>query len=348
MKYGFIPTGLFERLALATGKVPIPVFDALYSIMKARALMAGVRLGVFEALRDGAHAARDIAGKLGLDPDCLELLLRALVLAEYIGQRADGRFQLQPLARRTLLNGAPMELTGFVEWNYTHWEFAEHLEDLLRTGRGVEFHATLTDPAAWGHYQRAMLELARLDAAVVARAVPVAAGATRLLDLAGSHGLLGAAICRVHPPMRSTVLDLPQAIEHARALASAEGITDVVEHRAGTLLDDDFGRDYDVALLANILHHFKPDRMLAILNKTRGALRPTGTVAIWDVEGARRSSPVSHRDAPALFFRLTSTARAYHGGEYADWLRQSGFTNVVVKRPRRTLGNVLVYGIRPE
>ncbi len=348
MKYGFIPTTLFERLALASGKVPIPIFDALYGIMKARALMAGVRLGVFEAMRDGARDAATMARTLGLDADCLELLLRALVLAEYVERRADGRFQLRPLARRTLLDGAPMELTGFVEWNYTHWEFAAHLEELLRTGRGVEFHATLSAPAAWGHYQRAMLELARIDAAVVARSVPVPYGAGRLLDLAGSHGLLGAAICRVHPPMRSTVFDLPQAIEHARALATAEGITDIVEHRTGNLLDDDFGKDYDVVLAANILHHFKPDQVLAILEKARDALRPGSTLAIWDVEGSRNGAPVSLRDAPALFFRLTSTARAYHGDEYAAWLRQAGFGEVTIKRPRRTLGNVLVYGRRQE
>ena len=54
---------------------------------------------------------------------------------------------------------------------------------------------------------------------MLARHVPVRKGATRLLDLAGSHGLMGATLCRKHPPMRSTVIDLPAAIEHARRLA---------------------------------------------------------------------------------------------------------------------------------
>jgi hypothetical protein len=115
-----------------------------------------------------------------------------------------------------------------------------------------------------------------------------------------------------------------------------------VDHRAGDLLEDDFGNDYDVALVANILHHFKPDQILKILAKTRDALRPGITLAIWDVEGSRHGAAVTPRDAPALFFRLTSTARAYDGDEYADWLRRAGFTQVVVKRPRRTLGNVLI------
>ena len=82
-----------------------------------------------------------------------------------------------------MVDGAARELTGFVQWNYTQWEFAGHLETLVRTGEGVEFHSTLNDPEAWGHYQKAMLETARFDASTLVRHVPVRRGATRLLDL---------------------------------------------------------------------------------------------------------------------------------------------------------------------
>jgi hypothetical protein len=120
----------------------------------------------------------------------------------------------------------------------------------------------MTDPADWAVYQRAMLDVARFDVATLAARVPVRRGATRLLDIAGSHGLFGAALCRKHPPMTSTVTELPQALEAARALAAAERITDVVTHRAGDITTLDFAREpeglSDAALLANILHHFDP------------------------------------------------------------------------------------------
>ena len=96
-------------------------------------------------------------------------------------------------------------MTAFLEWNYRQWEMVPHLEELLRTGRGVDFHRTMTDPADWAVYQRAMLEVARFDVATLAARVPVRRGATRLLDIAGPHGLFGAALCRKHPPMTSTV-----------------------------------------------------------------------------------------------------------------------------------------------
>src|SRR5688500_9562070 len=104
MKYGVIPTNPLERLALWAGKVPVPALDVLYGIMKARAIMAGVRLGIFEAMREGEHRAEDLAARLRLDASCLELLMRTLVLCEYLEQRPGG-FALSKLGRRTMVRG---------------------------------------------------------------------------------------------------------------------------------------------------------------------------------------------------------------------------------------------------
>jgi 2-polyprenyl-3-methyl-5-hydroxy-6-metoxy-1,4-benzoquinol methylase len=342
MQYGAIPTSLAERVALAAGLVPVPVLDTMFGMLKARCVMAGVSLGVFESVAQEPRSAASMAAALDLDEACLELLLRSLVFCGYLDMAGE-RFALSDLGRRSMVGGAPKELVGFVMWNYTQWAFAGELETLIRTGRGIEFHATLDDPAAWGHYQKAMLETARLDAPVLVRHVPVRPGATRLLDLAGSHGLMGAAICRKHPPMRSTVVDLPAAIGHARALATASGIAELVEHRSGDLTTDDLGHDWDVVLLSNILHHFQPNQIRSILRRVHEALHDDGTVAIWELERPRREKRPSEGDGIALFFRLTSTAGAYSGEEYVEWLAEAGFTRTKVVRPRLSPGAILIH-----
>lgn len=267
MKFGAIPTSLAERLALMSGKVPVPVLDALIGPLKARCIMTAASLGLFEALRERSLTAADLAGRCRVDAGSLELLLRALVVFDYARQQrgsrgagsagspgspgsTDGadRFALTPLARRTMLADAPQALTGYLAFNAVQWRFLEQLDALLLTGRGLDFHATMTDPAEWQAYQQAMLEFARFDAPILAARVPVAPGAVSLLDLGGSHGLLGAAICRRHPPLRSTVIDLPSALPHARALARAEHLEDVVSHEAGDLLTADLGHERDVVL----------------------------------------------------------------------------------------------------
>ena len=341
MKYGLIPTNILERLALWSGKLPVPMMDALFGPMKTRAIMAGVTLGIFEGLRDGPLSADVLASRLTLDAGALDLLLRTLVMCEYLTHQ-QSRFALSPLARRTMLHDAPMPLVGYMRFNYEQLKFLDHLEALVRTGRGLDFHETMTDPQSWADYQRGMLEAAHFAAPIVAARVPVPRQATSLLDLAGSHGLLGAAICRRHPPLRSTVIDLPQAVVHARRLAETAGIADIVTHRDGNLLTSDLGRDHDVVLLSNILHHFRPETNQAILARVRDALRRDGVVAIWELEAPRRDSPVTSGDGAALYFRLTSTAGAYHGDEYAGWLREAGFERITVVRPALAPGNVLV------
>jgi hypothetical protein len=341
MKYGLIPTTLVERLALWFGKVPVPMLDALFGPLKTRAIMAGVQLGVFEAMREGEHSAADLAARLSLDADALEMLLRGLVVCDYMVQRGE-RFALSSLARRTMIAGAPMELTGFLRFNYAQWEFIEHLEELVRTGRGLDFHETMTSPERWRDYQRGMLEAARFDAPIVAARVPVANGATSLLDLAGSHGLYGAMICRRHPPMRSTVIDLPQAVAHARVIAHAEGLDDVVTHREGDLMTADLGRNHDVVLLSNILHHFVPERIVLVLQRVCTALKTGGTAAIWEIEAPKKGSRVTGGDGAALYFRLASTAGAFHGDQYEEWLGLAGFSAVTITRPALSPGSVLV------
>ena len=218
-------------------------------------------------------------------------------------------------------------------WNFVQWDLIGNLEELVRTGRGLDLHQTLRGAEMWQWYQDAMLDVSRVAAPILANLVPVRAGAQQLLDIGGSHGLLGAAICRKHPPMRSIVLDLPAAIEQARARAQRAGIDDVVEHRAGNVLEDDLPADMDVVLLANVIHHFTKDDAIRVLQKARTAMKTGGTVAIWDFDRPSAGAlPELAADASALYFRLTSTSQVVPGDEYAEWLREAGFAGVSLKR----------------
>ena len=345
MKFGVIPGNLLERLAIAAGKVPIPLLDSLYGPIKARALLTAVRLDLFAVIGTGWHSAASLAPQISADPAALDLLLRTLVFAGYLRQDGE-QYALSKLARRSFLPQCNLPMTGLVRWNHWMWDMVAHMEDTIRTGHGVDYHASLQDPAGWAAYQRGMFEIARLNAPVVAKLIPVPRGATRLLDLAGSHGLFGAAVCRRHPGLRATVLDLPPAIEPAQALAREARIEDVVEHRAGDLLQDDLGQGWNVALLCNILHHFMPDGIARLLQRVHAALAPDATLAIWEIERPKAGSKAGDGDGAALFFRVTSTAGTYHGEDYSGWLQAAGFRAVRTRRPALSPGSVLVTAMR--
>lgn len=342
MRYGASPEGWLETLAFAAGKVPLPALDALVALVKTRAIMAGVKLGVFEALAAGPLPAPAVAAACRLDPPATLLLLRALAFAGYLELEGES-FSLSRLGRDTMLPGAPRDFRGYLRWNYTQWELVQGLGELVAGGRAFDFHHTLEDPEAWADYQRAMAEIARGDAPRVAALVPVKRGARRLLDLAGSHGAYGAAICRRHPGLMSLVIDLPAALPASRELAREMGHAGLVEHRAGNLLEDQLPAGQDVAMLSQILHHFRPEQIVGLLGKVHGALERDGTVAIWEIEApdARREK-AGLGDGAALYFRLTSGARAYHGQDYRGWLEQAGFGRIRVRRPLLTPGGLLL------
>ncbi len=347
MKIKPVAENLTERVALSFGLLPMPVLDTLFPLMKARALMAALRLGIFEGLAAGPLTGTALAAKLGVDAESLMLLLRVVTAAGYLETRR-GAFSLSAETRRTLLPGSAMDSRGFVEFNALQWQLMESLEPMIRTGVGVDFHVTLEDPAQWQVYQRSMLEIARQHAPILTKRVPVRPGATRLLDLAGSHGVLGAALCRRHPPLRSVVLDLPAALPHARALALEAGVHDLVEHRPANILEDDFEADQDVVVLANVLHHFSPAQNREVIRRVFEATRPGGTVAIWEIE--RREDDVAPellRDISSLIFRVSSTSRCFAASDYRTWLTEAGFDAIRTARAITAPIHVLVHARKP-
>lgn len=338
-------SNVLELLALAAGVVPVPAVESLLPLIKARAVSVAVNLGIFEVLKECPLTARDLGQRCGVSPEGTGFLLRTLIWAGYLEPCGTDQFRLTKLSRSSMLISSPRSQVGFVTWNsHATAALLGQLEDCLRQGRGLDFHHTMADPALWASYQRAMMEGARFAAPTLARLVPVKKGARKLLDVAGSHGLLGASICRRHPPMRSTVLDLPSAVGHARVLAGELKINDVVEHRPGNLLIDSFGDENDVILLSNILHNLDPAAIPDVLTRAAASASRGATIAIWEVETPDRSARPNHGDAFALFCWTTSTSGCFTAKQYSEWLRQAGLGDITRKHPKSNPGQVLVWG----
>ena len=97
-------------------------------------------------------------------------------------------------------------------------------------------------------------------------------------------------------------------------------------------LKDEYG-EADVVILANILHHFSPSVNREILGRARRALKPGGSIGIFDIEAPGKDSPPEAAgDAAALFFRITSNSACFSGEDYTGWLAESGFSKPRVVR----------------
>jgi len=344
MRYGTIPKGVQERLAAALGVVPYPMLDVLVAPLQARALIEAQRAGVFKSLARGRGAVTtvELATSLELDESCLDLVLRLLVSMGYVKSRK-GLWSLTARGRKHFGEKAPAAFGDFAAFGAPQWDWISRLGEVLRTGQGVEIHRTLGE-AEWPLYQRAMAEGAREIAPFIVKELPVPKGARLCLDVAGSHGLVGAALCRAHPGLRSIVLERAEALPEARRLAEEAGITDVVSFRECDVLKEGYGEGADVVVLANILHHFGPEANLGILGRARAALKPRGIVAIFDIESpGPEAGPEAAADAAALFFRITSSGACFSERDYRTWLAQSGFVEARTARSLLLPSRFLVF-----
>jgi SAM-dependent methyltransferase len=333
MRVGLMAENPLERALLATGLVPAAMLEA-YSPAYARAIATATRLGMFEALSGGARSAKAVAETCQTDLRATEKLLNLLVTMKYVGYRG-GTYTLARNTRRWLLADAPGSIRDMILMKELEWSWIDQLESFVRDGQPLDVHGTMSTDD-WGAYQRGMRAQANVLGPFLARRVPVPAGATAMLDIGGSHGYFSVVLCRRHPGLQATVLDLPPAVEHAVPLLEREGMGDRVVHRAGDALTDDLGEAaFDLILMFSLVHHFDDATNRLLVRRAARALRPGGYLVIGDA--LRPKSPGRGGQQGAffdLYFALTSKSGLWTFDEMRSWQVDAGLA------PRKSMSLV--------
>lgn len=348
MRLGAIPENPIEWALLKAGQLPTPLLDTLVGMLLVRTILVGVKFGVFEALAAGPLAPAEAAGRIGADARATQKLLNALVGAKYL-QYVDGRYALSPVSRKWLLPDSDPSLHDSILFRFLEWDLVEGFDEFLRTGKPLDVHENFTSDEEWNLYQRGMRSNAGVGAAEVARRTPVREGATAMLDIGGSHGYFSVALCRRHPALRATILDLPSAVKEAAPILARENMGDRVVHRAGNALTDDLGENaWDLVFISHLVHHFDEETNRELAKRAARALKPGGALVIQEI--IRPHSPNDAGQMGALmdfYFALTSLSGTWSVEEIADWQKGAGLTP---QRPivlRTGPGVMLQAGIKP-
>ena len=203
-----------------------------------------------------------------------------------------------------------------------------HLTDSARKGGAHSQNSTTsTENPIWLSFARTMGPLMFPGAAGLAELISVDQNrATKVLDISASHGIWGLAFARKNPKAQVVGVDWAPVLEIARENARAAGLENRFSTIAGSAFDVDFGRDYDVVLVPNFLHHFSQAECVRFLKKAHAALRPGGTVAIVEfVPEPDRITPPAAAGFSLVMLATTQEGDAYTFAEYADMLAQAGF-----------------------
>jgi len=331
MKIGPLPENLIEFVLWAAGALPTPLVDTFQAIVRARAIMIASKLGLFDALADKPLPAAALAGRIGTESRATEKLLNALVGAGYLRYRG-GQYGLARIARKWLVSGSRRSLHDNMLHRFIEWKAVEHCEDFVRTGKPLDIHENM-QPDDWAIYQKGMRSLAGLSADEVARRLKVPAGARTMLDLGGSHGYYSVALCRRHPGLTSTIIDLPAAVKMAEPILLRENMGDRIRYRPADVLTADLGEGQDLVFVSQLVHHFSADANHDLMARIARVLRPGGVVAVLEIIRPRLPGATGQTGAVLdLFFAAVSASGSWSLAEMAGWQREAGLR---VRRPVR-------------
>jgi SAM-dependent methyltransferase len=324
---------------------PDPFVDSFTALVSARALISAAMLGVFEALHEAPASAGELAQRLGMDALGADTLLTTLSTLGYV--RADGeRFGNTDVSERLLVRDSPESIATFVgEQGDLHWQVLDLLPDAVRDGRAYAMHEQRHDDSQrWEAYIRGLFEISRPEQDANAALVPVGSP-RRLVDVAGGHGGFAMAMCRRHPGLEATVLDLPPSAAVGRKIVAEQGFADRVSFVEGDVFELGLGEDLDVVSVFNLIHHLPQERDRELCRMARAALRPGGVLVIGDSARPEPGDQLSpHGAVSSLLFYAWSHSRNFAPSEVRGWLEQAGFEDVEVHRNVRSLWRMVVTG----
>jgi SAM-dependent methyltransferase len=315
---------LMERIALMANLAPRPLLDTQIAFTAARAIMVAAETGIFEALGKAEQDAETIARECGTNERATRQLLDCLVGIGYANWR-DGKYGLPAPLRKWLLRSSPGSIVNKLAYESLEWDFVGKTGDFVRTGKALAVHEGFSK-RDWAVYQDAMRDVAANPAVELAKRLPVPPGATRLLDIGGSHGLFSTELCKRHPALAATILELPGAVDRASEIAQRDGLGDRVTYRVGNALTDDLGEEmFDVVMANNFVHGFSSEQNVGLAKRVARALSPGGVYAIGDF--LRPSHPGAGGGVAAvmdLFFALVNASGTWALEEIVSWQRDAG------------------------
>ena len=345
-----LTTNALERVVLTgLNSQPALLLD-YFSALGFRAAIAGVRLGVFDALDEGPATAAEVAQRLGTDKRSTGSLLEALTSLHYLRRRGD-RYANAPTARKWLTKEhAPdfVEATRFLEM--AALDLWGDLEQAVRSGRPVRpFYEWLeADASRSAAFQVWTRWIAGAVAPEIVRRVPLPGGARRLIDVGGGHGRYAAAYCRARAGLSAVIFDLPTALRSAEDLLGEPDLNGRIHLQPGDFLADDLGAGFDVALLINIVHGLTEDENRRLIGRVAEALNPAGTILIVEQFAGRAPGPAVYaiQRLLDLNYHLALGGRTYRYADAAGWLTDAGFGSPRRINLRSAPGTSLALAVR--
>lgn len=310
-------------------------FETMTAYQKTGALKAAIDLGLFTAIGGTPATAAEISARCQCPERGIRILSDSLTIFGFLTK--DGAcYALTPDSAVFLDRNSPAYLGAAADF-FSAPAIADAFDNLAETVRSGRIHTsehgtTAPDHPVWNKFARAMGPMMVPAAQGAAALVPLdLTRDTRVLDISASHGVYGIAFAQVNPRAHLVALDWEAVLAVAAENAAAAGLADRFSKIVGDAFTVDLGRDYDVVLVPNFLHHFSIADCTRFLRRVHAALRPGGRVVIVEfVPNEDRISPPAAASFSLVMLGTTPEGDAYTCAQYRQMLTAAGFRDATL------------------
>ncbi len=302
-----------------------------------KTLAVAVELDLFTALAGGRSVTvTEVCEEFGIAERPADMLLASCASLGLL-ERYDGGYRNTALAEQFLVSGRPDYFGGLVRYcdkrTYPAWH---RIGEALRTDRPLTWdpdeQSSLfddEDPELVRLFWDAMHSTSMFTARVIADAYDFSVHKS-LLDVGGGSGAYDIVLCEKYPHLQATLFDLAHVCDAARRNVERANLSGRVTVTPGDFLTDPvLPGGHDVILLSMILHDWDVATNRSLLAKCHAALPPGGVVIVSElILNSERTGPPAAALMGLNMVVETEGGRNYSEVEYAQWLRDAGFTDV--------------------
>ena len=312
---------------------PSNIFEAISSFQLTFAMRTAIELDVFTAIAEGLHTAAAIAKRCNASERGIRILCDYLTVNGFLHK--NGSDYSTTIDTGTFLDSrSPAYMGGTIEFLLSPHAFERFgdMTNAVRNGGTTDSqnNTTVAENPLWERFARSMTGMVAPISQGTAKIVNLPTDREiKVLDIAASHGMFGFAIAQHYPKAQIVALDWQNVLRITAENAQKFGLADRFSTMAGDAFAVDFGQNYDLVLLPNILHHFSPAKNTELLAKCHRALNPGGTVAIVEfVPNDDRVSPPVPASFSLTMLCGTPEGDAYTYAELRDMLHNAGYAEV--------------------
>jgi ubiquinone/menaquinone biosynthesis C-methylase UbiE len=307
-------------------------FETVTAFHNTEALKAAIQLEVFTAIGEGKHTAAAISERCQASERGTRILCDALVIMNFLTKQGSS-YNLTQDSAIFLDRKSPAYIGGSIRFLLSPQSlegFRELTAAVRKGGTAIDHDSTKPEHPMWVDFARAMAPMMKMPADLIAKLLKADDGQEwKVLGLAVGHGLFEITLAKHNPNAEVWAVDWPNVLVVARENAAAAGVAERYHTIPGSAFDVEYGKDYDLVMITNFLHHFDIPTCEKLLAKVHAALKPGGRAVILEfVPNEDRVSPPVPAHFSLTMLAGTPGGDAYTFTEHQRMLRNAGYSSV--------------------